>query len=553
MVELRGRRVVLVGAGRVGTRRLPALLAAGADVLVVDPDPAALGRAVAAAAAAGAAVVTAERGWLPADCDGAWLVLACTDDPAANAAVSAAAADRRVLCVRADDGPAGTATVMAAATEDGVTVAVSAGRDPRRAAALRDGVAAALRAGLLPLRRGRRGEGPGSVTFLPDAPHRDDEALPVATARAVAAADLLVAAREVLGRAPDPVASPAALAGAAAEGARVVRLVPGDPATLAAAEVDACRAAGVTVSLPDPPAAGERAPAAVVLIAHGSGDADAVQAVRDQAALVAGALPGVAVRLGFVDHADPSAAAVLDGLVTGPGAVPALRDGTATAVVLPYLLAAASHSKTDIAGSVQAARLRHPGLRLRYGRPLGAHPDLLALGARRVREAGVDPAAPGVAVVVASAGTADPDANAEQVRMARLLAEYLGCAVEAAFASATGPTPGQAAARLARDGARTVAVVPWVLAPGHFARQVEASAQAGIEGTGAQLVLTAALGPDDAVTRLVADRVAEAWQGDIRMNCDVCQYRTPYPGREARLGAPQRPHAHPTDVADPAG
>ncbi|MCW2746241.1 MAG: uroporphyrin-III C-methyltransferase, partial [Mycobacterium sp.] len=133
MVELRGRRVVLVGAGRVGTRRLPALLAAGADVLVVDPDPAALDRAV--AAAAGAAVVTAERGWLPADCDGAWLVLACTDDPAVNAAVSAAAADRRVLCVRADDGPAGTATVMAAATEDGVTVAVSAGRDPRRAAA----------------------------------------------------------------------------------------------------------------------------------------------------------------------------------------------------------------------------------------------------------------------------------------------------------------------------------------------------------------------------------------------------------------------------------
>ena len=42
-------------------------------------------------------------------------------------------------------------------------------------------------------------------------------------------------------------------------------------------------------------------------------------------------------------------------------------------IVLPLLLTPASHSKTDVAASVQAGRLDHPGMRLRYGRPLGPH------------------------------------------------------------------------------------------------------------------------------------------------------------------------------------
>ncbi|MYW03315.1 NAD(P)-dependent oxidoreductase, partial [Streptomyces sp. SID3343] len=37
-LRLEGRRVVVVGAGTVAQRRLPALLDAGADVLVVAPE-----------------------------------------------------------------------------------------------------------------------------------------------------------------------------------------------------------------------------------------------------------------------------------------------------------------------------------------------------------------------------------------------------------------------------------------------------------------------------------------------------------------------------------
>ena len=75
-LRLHGRRVVVVGGGSVAQRRVPALLAAGADVVVVSPEvtPALEG-------------MTGELTWQaralePADLDGAWYVVAATNDPA---------------------------------------------------------------------------------------------------------------------------------------------------------------------------------------------------------------------------------------------------------------------------------------------------------------------------------------------------------------------------------------------------------------------------------------------------------------------------------------
>ena len=53
----------------------------------------------------------------------------------------------------------------------------------------------------------------------------------------------------------------------------------------------------------------------------------------------------------------------------------------------------------------------------------------------------------------------------------------------------------------------------------------------------------------DKIAGLVAERYREAIEGDIRMNCDVCQYRTALPGLAHRVGAPQQPHDHPHDHA----
>jgi sirohydrochlorin cobaltochelatase len=176
-----------------------------------------------------------------------------------------------------------------------------------------------------------------------------------------------------------------------------------------------------------------------------------------------------------------------------------------------------------------------------YGRPLGAHPRLLDVLSARLAEAG---AGPDTAVLLVSAGSADPDANAEIPRIARLLWERrrVAAPVEIAYASATSPTVPEALERLRLLGYGDVVVVPYFLAPGRFTAAVAAAAAAG----GARMADVLGAHPD--VARAVLERYEEAVAGDIRMNCDVCMYRVAWPGKETRVGAPQKPHAHPSDV-----
>jgi uroporphyrin-III C-methyltransferase/precorrin-2 dehydrogenase/sirohydrochlorin ferrochelatase len=144
-LDLGGRRVVVVGAGTVAQRRLPRLVSAGADVVLIAP---AATPAVEAMATAGE-VRWEVRRYVPGDLDGAWYALACTADPQVNAAVAAEAERARVFCVRADDATGGTAVTAATGEHDGLLIGVLAGRRPRRSAAVRDALVDALRTGLV--------------------------------------------------------------------------------------------------------------------------------------------------------------------------------------------------------------------------------------------------------------------------------------------------------------------------------------------------------------------------------------------------------------------
>ena len=117
MLDLTGRRAVVVGGGRVAHRRAEALLAAGAQVHVIAPqvDP----------ALAGLPVTVSGRRYRDGDLAGAWLVHAATDDPAVNAAVAADAERERIWCVRADDAARSRAWTPAVARHGDLTVAVT--------------------------------------------------------------------------------------------------------------------------------------------------------------------------------------------------------------------------------------------------------------------------------------------------------------------------------------------------------------------------------------------------------------------------------------------
>ena len=127
-LRLEGRRVLVVGGGRVAQRRVPALLAAGARVTIVSPSVTpALDDLI-----ADGRVHWERRRYQVGDCDGAWLVQACTDDRAVNTAVAAEAEAKRIWCVRADDRDASAAWTPASGQVGEIGVAVTAGGDPAR-------------------------------------------------------------------------------------------------------------------------------------------------------------------------------------------------------------------------------------------------------------------------------------------------------------------------------------------------------------------------------------------------------------------------------------
>ena len=304
----------------------------------------------------------------------------------------------------------------------------------------------------------------------------------------------------------------------------------------------------------------------LLIIGHGTRDATGVAQfrqligrVRDQSA---GWLP--AVDGGFIELSAPSVSEVVPRL-----AGERLADGgPAELVAVPLVLSAAGHGKGDIPAALAREQVRHPGLRYRYGRPLGPHPVLLdvlearidaalALEARGGQAGGTEAPAraadarAGTHVVLVGRGSTDPDGNAEVAKVARLLWEGRGYAdVTLSFISLTEPSVPAALERARRLGAERIVVAPYFLFAGVLPDRVTAQAGAFAEQHREIDVRVAGLiGDCGELAGLVLERYAEALHGDIRMNCDTCAYRIAMPGFADKVGQAQTPHHHPHDMA----
>jgi uroporphyrin-III C-methyltransferase/precorrin-2 dehydrogenase/sirohydrochlorin ferrochelatase len=185
---LAGRRVVVVGGGGVAQRRLPKLLGTGARVDLVSPSvtPTIEGLL-------GDETLTwIRRRYEPGDLDGAWYVIAATDDPVANEAISAEAEDRRIFCVRSDDRTRGTAWTPASGDHGTVSVGILGGGDHRRSAAVRDAVLEGLRTGSIGARESADKQ---AGVYLVGGGPGDPELITVRGRRLLAEADVVVADR----------------------------------------------------------------------------------------------------------------------------------------------------------------------------------------------------------------------------------------------------------------------------------------------------------------------------------------------------------------------
>jgi uroporphyrin-III C-methyltransferase / precorrin-2 dehydrogenase / sirohydrochlorin ferrochelatase len=265
-LRLDRKKVVVVGGGSVAQRRLPLLIASGADVHVITRSAT---PAVEALSRRDPGISLELREYRDGDLEGSWYAIAATDDPDVNSAIVAEAESHHIFCVRADIAREGTAVTPASFEYEGLAVGVLAGGEHRRSAAIRSAIREALQQGII------TAETPdvvhGGVALVGGGPG-DPELITVRGRRLLAHADVVVADRlappellaelapnvEVIdaakipyGRAMAQDAINAVLIERAKAGKFVVRLKGGDPFVFARGyeEVLACVDAGIPVTV----------------------------------------------------------------------------------------------------------------------------------------------------------------------------------------------------------------------------------------------------------------------------------------------------------------
>lgn len=235
----------------------------------------------------------------------------------------------------------------------------------------------------------------------------------------------------------------------------------------------------------------------LLVVAHGSRDPRHAATVHALTERVRAERPGLRVETAYLEFNAPSVPRVLERLAA---------EGADEVVVLPLLLTRAFHAKTDIPSVLREARARLPRLSIRQADVLGPSPLLNATLGRRLREAGIRPGdIPRTGLVLASAGSTDPEAIAVIAEIARELRHTGWCAVRPAFASALLPRTEDVVRALRAEGVERVAVAPYVIAPGRLPDRIAA----GAEAAGAD-VLADVLGPAPELARLLLNRYDEA-------------------------------------------
>ena len=277
----------------------------------------------------------------------------------------------------------------------------------------------------------------------------------------------------------------------------------------------------------------------LLIVGHGSRDPRGAKEFHELVSLVRERAP-VPVEGGFIELSRPPISECVDRLAAG---------GAREISAVPLMLLAAGHAKDDIPATLVREKLSHPHLDFHYARALGLRPELLELMDERISAVVPEEEREETTVLVVGRGSSDPDANSDLAKMARLFFEGRPYPlVETAFVSLAPPSVSDALERCKKLGVRRIAVFSYFLFTGVLEERIrEQSESFAAENYEMELRYAGYFGPERRVADLVLERYRESFEGDIRMNCDVCVHRVALPGFEEKVGAPATPHYHPDE------
>ncbi|MGW7577132.1 sirohydrochlorin chelatase [Streptomyces sp. NPDC054765] len=268
-------------------------------------------------------------------------------------------------------------------------------------------------------------------------------------------------------------------------------------------------------------------PPALLIAGHGTRDEGGAEALRALVRVLGERHPEVPVAGGFFGA--PAAPLPLGDAVDG-----LVERGATRLAVIPLLLAPTGPVPEALPVALERAAERHPSLDYACGAELGPHPKLLDVLERRLDEAlGGGARRPEdrarTTVLLVGRGAADPYANAEVARAARLLWEGRGFAgVETAFVSQAAPDvpTGLDRCRTLAAGAggpARIVVLPYFFFPGGLLERLRmqaegwAAAHPGTEVLGAEVI-----GPEAEVAEVVMERYRATVAGDPLLSGAPC-------------------------------
>ena len=250
-----------------------------------------------------------------------------------------------------------------------------------------------------------------------------------------------------------------------------------------------------------PPAAVPAAPPPLVIAGHGTRVNAGAEAAATLVEKVRGLLPGVRVEAGFVELTPPTIDAALDEVLT---------DATA-AVVVPLMIGTGGHVRDDIPEAIDASRARHLDATVVYTRHLGSPRPLVAAVHGRIAAARGDWAAEDTDVVMVGRGCSVTEANADHVRLSRVIFETGGYhQVLSAFIQVARPSLPEILRQYFASGSRRIVVMPHFLFTGRLDQWVHQQVDAFRSGhPDADIRVADVIGPCDELAQVVAQRYRE--------------------------------------------
>lgn len=260
---------------------------------------------------------------------------------------------------------------------------------------------------------------------------------------------------------------------------------------------------------------------AILLVGHGSKDLEGNEQVRQMIQQLKPQLDrSVLVETCFLEFEKPT---------INEGIEVCVAKGASSIYVIPLMLLAAGHSKIHIPAAIDEAKLKYSNVQFIYGKPFGIHKETLEICKFRLEEIGENEnhLQHDTAIILLGRGGSDPDANSDLYKISRLLWEDLSYKlVEPAFMGVTNPLIIEGVERCIKLGAKKIVILPYFLFTGILIKRLEKMIeQFRLDYPEVEFKLAEYFGFHKRLQLIIKERIKEAIQGDVKMNCDTCQYR----------------------------